>query len=184
MRQAKNITLKKHPRPLNIIVAVDEHGGFAKDGKIPWHFPDDFKRFSEITMDGICIMGRRTYEDILEIKKQRTSDTNPTELLPGRRSLVLSKQKLYPSYSDHYFSLPEAIKSIEAGDKKIFILGGEKLFIESFPLVNRIYMTIVKGAPYGCDRFFPLKLLDEEFKIEKGQQTDELWWVEYIRTKS
>lgn len=169
--------------PLQIIVAVDEQAGFAKDGKIPWHFPEDFKRFAEITKGGICIMGRRTYEDTLEIKEQRTSDTNQTELLPGRLSLVLSKEKQYPSYAEHHFSLGEALNSIKDKTKKIFILGGEKLFIEAFPLVTRIYMSIVKGQIYECDRFFPIKLINEDFMIDKGEDTEHLYFIEYVRKK-
>jgi dihydrofolate reductase len=61
---------------VNIIVAVDDAGGFGKDGKIPWHFPEDFKRFKEITKDSVCVMGRNTYEDMLEMVKSRKKDPN------------------------------------------------------------------------------------------------------------
>ena len=58
-------------RPMSIIIAVDSDGGFGKDGKIPWNFPEDLKHFQKITKDGICIMGRNTYEDMYNMVIQR-----------------------------------------------------------------------------------------------------------------
>lgn len=55
----------------------------AVDGKIPWNYPSDFKRFKHITMGGIVIVGRKTYE------------TLPNRTLVGRKILVVSKDKNY-----------------------------------------------------------------------------------------
>ena len=60
-----------HKLDVEIIVAVDEDGGFGKDGKIPWHYSEDLKHFKEVTTGHVCIMGRKTYEDMLEMRKAR-----------------------------------------------------------------------------------------------------------------
>jgi dihydrofolate reductase len=46
------------------VVAIDINKGIAKDGKIPWHYPEDLKFFKELTTGHVVIMGRKTYESI------------------------------------------------------------------------------------------------------------------------
>ena len=84
--------------PVNIIVAVDETGGFGKDGKIPWNFPEDLKHFQSITKGSTCIMGRKTYQDMLEMVVERKRKKSPKEkiikidsILPGRECFVVSR---------------------------------------------------------------------------------------------
>ena len=62
---------------LSCIVALSENHVIGKDGELPWHLPDDLKRFKAITMGHAILMGRRTYESI-------------GRLLPGRKTFVLS----------------------------------------------------------------------------------------------
>lgn len=65
------------------IVAADPNGVIGSDGKIPWHYKADFKRFKERTMGGIIVMGRKTYESI--------PATKSGEFLPGRKVVVVSR---------------------------------------------------------------------------------------------
>ena len=175
--------------PLSIIVATDIVGGFGKDGKIPWHFTEDFKRFKEVTKDSICIMGRRTYTDMLEMivdrrikKGEKREDIVIDSILPNRKCIVLSRSITDAEGAEVFSSLLAATQSLDADEKReVFILGGEKLYIESLPYVNRIYMTIIKGDAYDCDRFFPVKLVHEQFGITDGSETDDLYFVNYIR---
>ena len=46
--------------------------------KIPWHLPEDFKWFKQMTTGHILIMGRKTYESI-------------GRPLPNRTTLVLTR---------------------------------------------------------------------------------------------
>lgn len=72
-------------RKYAIIVAVDDQGGFSKDEKIPWDFPQDLKWFKDRTEGHICVMGRKTYENI----NSRLDDKMATSVLPNRRCFVL-----------------------------------------------------------------------------------------------
>jgi dihydrofolate reductase len=67
---------------VTIIVALDEAGTIGRDGQLPWHLPDDLRRFKAATMGHVLVMGRRTCDSI-------------GRALPGRRSVVLSRD---PSY--------------------------------------------------------------------------------------
>ena len=56
-------------KEINIITAVGNYvpgEGYpiGKDGKLPWHNPNDLKWFKSITTNNVVIMGRKTYESI------------------------------------------------------------------------------------------------------------------------
>ena len=169
---------------LKIIVAVDTEGGFGKDGKIPWFFPEDLKHFQKITKDSICIMGRKTYEDMAEmILSKRKDEDKDKPILKDRESIVISSKDDYdPVGAKAAKGIRIAIHSLDESDhREVFVIGGEKMFIEALPFTDTIYMTIVKGEAYDCDRFFPLEYLNKNFVIKEGEETDDLYYVTYVR---
>ena len=173
--------------PLQLIVAIDEAGGFAKDGKIPWHFPEDMKHFKQTTTGSACIMGRVTYQDMYDMVIARKSKGNNEEkkkpvhikeILPKRDSYVVTKTM---SGAEGAIVVPDIRAAVEQTEKKaIFVIGGERMFTEALPWVNRIYMTIVKGT-YDCDRLFPVNYVQKHFKIATGKKKSPLTFVEYVR---
>ena len=151
--------------PLNIIVALDNKGGFGKDGKLPWFFKDDFNHFKKITDGHHCIMGRATYEEIKDKKKGKIEK----DILPGRTCWVLSKEENVEfEGATHAKSLMEAIQQIPDSDT-IFVIGGEKLFIQALARTDYIYVTLI-DKDYKCDKFFPIQVLTKSFTIIKGEQ--------------
>lgn len=170
--------------PMSIIVAVDSDGGFGKDGKIPWHFPEDFKHFKEKTKDSICIMGRKTYEDMLQMVKARKKDKKKIkEILPGRECYVVtSNEDAKVEGATVVPNIREAVQRIDEDDKReVFILGGRRMYIEGLSWANKVYMTVVKGDPYDCDVFFPIETLNR-FTIDKeSKETDELYFITYTK---
>ena len=171
--------------PLSIIVAVDQDGGFGKGGKIPWHFKEDFDHFKEKTKNSVCIMGRRTYEDMLEMVKARRKKNNTEgdikEILPGRECYVVTSNKDYKAEgASSSQSITQAIQSLDINDKReVFILGGYRMYVEGLTWANKIYMTVVKDR-FGCDVFFPVSATSK-FKITEGRETDELNFITYTR---
>jgi dihydrofolate reductase len=173
-------------KPLSLIIAVDETGGFSKDGKIPWHFSEDLKHFKLITSRNACIMGRNTYQDIYDMiiarKLKNSKKDKPVkieEILPGRECYVISHTL---KNVEGATVVPNIRKAVESTKKnKIFIIGGERVYNESLPWVNRVYMSIIKGE-YGCDRFFPVNYIYKNFNIVGGKKgSDSLLFVEYRR---
>lgn len=169
-----------------IIVAVDSQGGFAKDHKIPWHFPEDFKRFQKLTKNHICVMGRHTYEEILQMRKERDIAKNITtpinEILPDRESFVITKSAEQMPGATKIQYIREVADKFKDDKRTIFILGGRRLFDECLPNTSTVYMTIIKQC-YDCDMFFPVSYLNNKFKITEGEQTDILYFVKYERIK-
>jgi dihydrofolate reductase len=166
---------------LKIIVAVDENGGFGKDGKIPWHFKEDFDHFKEVTKGAVCVMGRKTFTDMEEMAQKRTNK----DILPGRHLYVVTSTIQREDIPNAKFvvSLRKAVEEAQANHsgKPIFVLGGEKMFTEALAWTTEVYMTVVPGH-YKCDKHFPVDSLVNKFKIASGKKGKEVNFVTYRRT--
>ncbi len=68
-------------------------------------------------------------------------------------------------------------------DREVFVLGGYRMYVEALAYTQTIYMTVVKGKSYDCDRFFPIEVLNKKFKIVEGRETDDLNFLTYKRIK-
>jgi len=174
--------------PLSIIVAVDQEGGFGKDGKIPWYFTEDLKHFKKTTKNSVCIMGRKTYEDMLEMVNKRSDEPlerDKSPILKGRESYVVTSNKDFEAPgATVVHNIRAAIQSLAEADKReVFVIGGERMYIEALAYTNTIYMSIVKEKSYDCDRFFPIQVINKKFKQVDGSENDDLMFVKYIRIK-
>lgn len=175
-------------KPLSLIVAVDEDGGFGKGGKIPWNFPEDLKHFRKITNGSACIMGRKTYHDMYDMvvarktkgnKKEHEKPVKIKEILPGRECYVVSKTLTEVEGATVVPSIRHAVEQTKK--QNIFVIGGERIYIEALPTVNRVHMTVVEDR-HECDRFFPVDYIHKNFKIIHGKKgKDGLLFVDYTR---
>lgn len=128
---------------ISLIAACSENRIIGKSGKIPWHLPDDFRRFKERTLGHVIIMGRKTHESI-------------GRPLPGRTNIVITRDatKEIPGCL-LAASLEEALakaQSIES--EEIFVIGGGQIYAEALPKAERLYLTVIHAIMDG-DAFFP-----------------------------
>lgn len=77
--------------------------------------------------------------------------------MPGHLYIVVTHDKNYKTGNGQVLivnSLEDAIAN--AGSGEAFIIGGGQIFKEAMEksLVNKLYLTIVKGD-FDCDTFFP-----------------------------
>jgi len=126
---------------VSVIVALDEAGTIGRDGGLPWHLPDDLRRFKALTMGHVLLMGRRTCESI-------------GRALPGRRSLVLSRTPGYraPAGVEVVPDLDTALARA-AGAERLFVIGGAAVFRAALPLADELLVTQVHAAVPGDVRF-------------------------------
>jgi dihydrofolate reductase len=117
------------------------NGVIGAKGAIPWHLPNELKRFRSITMGHHLIMGRRTWESI-------------GRPLPGRTSVVVTRQRGYraPGVVVAH-SLDEAIARC-GGDDEIFVIGGAELYAQALARATRLYRTLVEADVEG-DTWMP-----------------------------
>lgn len=126
---------------LSLIAAVAENGVIGNDNALPWHLPDDLKRFKAITMGHPVIMGRKTYESI-------------GRPLPGRRNIVISRNPEYMADGcETATSLPAAIAACSGASDEVFVIGGAQIYAEAMPQARRLYLTEIRRAFEGNARF-------------------------------
>ena len=124
---------------LSIVVAFDRNRVIGRAGGLPWHLPDDLKRFRAITMGKPILMGRRTHESI-------------GRALPGRRNVVLSHRPGYTAKDCEVFaSLTEALTALDVPE--VMVIGGAALYAEALPRCERLYVTEIDAEVDGDVRF-------------------------------
>ena len=123
-----------------IIAAYSQNRVIGRNGRIPWQIKGEQLRFRNLTLGNAVIMGRRTFEEI----------GHP---LPGRLTVVVSRTKCFTGencLTAH--SLSEAIAL--AGQRDIYIAGGEQLYREAMSLAQKLYIPEIEAFVEG-DAFFP-----------------------------
>jgi dihydrofolate reductase len=126
---------------LSVIAAVARNGTIGRDNALPWHLPEDLKRFKALTMGHHIIMGRKTYESL-------------GRLLPGRTTVIVSRNQAYAVQGAKVVnSLDQAIQAC-AGDKEIFVIGGAELYREALLVAGRLYLTEI-DEDFDGDAHFP-----------------------------
>ncbi len=121
---------------LSMIVAMARNRVIGANGKIPWHLPNELQLFKSVTMGHHIIMGRKTYESI-------------NRLLPGRTTVIVTRQRDYTIPGAKIAHTLEDAISQCAGDSEIFIIGGGELYRAAMPLADRLYLTVVDAEPAG-----------------------------------
>ncbi len=131
---------------ISIIAAVADNGVIGKNGELPWHLPADLKYFRRTTKGYPIIMGRRTFESILEALGKP---------FPERTNIVLSKEK--PPYEGDYHvagSVEQALAIAEdTGAEEVFIGGGASVYEQFLPEADKLYITEVHADVDGDVQF-------------------------------
>lgn len=122
-----------------LIVAYAHGNIIGNKGKIPWNIKGEKSRFRELTTGNVVVMGRRSFEEI-------------GKPLPDRMTLVISSTKRFEMDGVHTVSsLEEAIN--KAGNRDIFISGGERLYRETIDMVEKMYITQIDLQVDGDTKF-------------------------------
>jgi dihydrofolate reductase len=133
---------------LRLIAAVAENGVIGKDGDMPWHYPRDLKHFRETTMGSPVIMGRATYESILDQMGRP---------LDGRANIVMSST-LDERSEPHVVvvrSLKHAMKQADAvaADGIAYVIGGADVYEQTLPVASQMILTEIPETPPGDTKF-------------------------------
>jgi dihydrofolate reductase len=127
--------------PISLVAALDRNHAIGRAGTMPWHLPDDLRRFKALTLGKPVLMGRRT---ALAIGRA----------LPGRTNLVLTRGDAAP-YAGQVVvhSLDEAVDRAGAGE--LAVIGGGEVYALALPRATHLYLTWVDTAVADADTFFP-----------------------------
>jgi dihydrofolate reductase len=124
-----------------LVCALDRKRAIGKDGGLPWHLPDDLRRFKALTLGHPMLMGRRTAQSL-------------GRALPQRRNLVLTRSGRVP------FEGMEAVASLDealarAAGEQLMVIGGGEVFALALPLALRMHLTYVDTLVEGADAWVP-----------------------------
>ena len=124
-----------------IIVAAAENGAIGSDNRLPWHLPDDLKRFKALSLGKPIVMGRRTFDSI-------------GRPLPGRTNIVVSRQAGLAIEGVLVVQSLDAALAAAGSVPEIVVIGGAEIFRQVLPRTDTIHLTRVH-APVAGDVFFP-----------------------------
>ena len=123
-----------------MIVARSRNHVIGKDNQMPWKISADLQFFKKVTMGYPIIMGRKTWESI-------------GRPLPGRRNIVVSRNSDYQANgAELVSSLDQALQSLRDFER-VFVIGGQQLFNQAFPLADQLFITESELEVEG-DTFF------------------------------
>jgi dihydrofolate reductase len=123
-----------------MIVARSRNHVIGKDNQMPWKISADLQFFKKVTMGYPIIMGRKTWESI-------------GRPLPGRRNIVVSRNSDYQANgAELVSSLDQALQSLRDFER-VFVIGGQQLFNQAFPLADQLFITEIELEVEG-DTFF------------------------------
>lgn len=157
---------------LVVVAAVAANGVIGSDGGMPWHYPEDLRRFKRLTTGHPVIMGRRTYEAI---------EARLDGPLPDRTNVVLSRSDPdVPGEVIVVGSVEEAVDAAAVHGDTAFVIGGGSVYEAFLPLAGRMELTEIH-ASYEGDTYFP-EFDSEEWEEVEREEHEEFAFVTYERS--
>ncbi len=144
---------------LSIIVAVAHDGVIGVNNTLPWHLPEDLKRFRALTMGHHIIMGRKTYDSL-------------GRLLPGRTTVIVTRNENYKVEGALVANSLEAAIALCENDDEVFLIGGAELYQAGLKLAHKLYITEIELDIAG-DAFFPKLVSTKWQETEREAHTSE-----------
>lgn len=156
-------------RRITLVAAYADDRVIGDAGSIPWHIREDFAHFKAVTMGGVLLMGRATWDSI-------------GRPLPGRTTIVLTRSTSWqPGFEGVHVahSLEDALGLASSMDGETFVVGGAQIYALALPLATHQILTEIDQSPAG-DARYPVFPLDEWSEVRRERRPDLgldwVWW--------
>ena len=126
---------------ITLIVAAADNDVIGRDNALPWHLPEDLKRFKRLTLGKPMIMGRKTFESI-------------GKPLPGRLNIVVTRDANYRREGVVVAHDLDAALGAAGDAPEVMVIGGAELFRSCLPRATRLHLTRVHADIPG-DVYWP-----------------------------
>jgi dihydrofolate reductase len=150
------------------IAAVAANGVIGAGNDIPWRIPADWRRFKDLTMGHVLIMGRKTYDSI-------------GRSLPGRTTFVITRDRMWRGEGVRAVpSVDEALdQALLLHPQTVFVAGGGEIYRAAWDRLTGLEITEVDQYPNGDVRF---PVIDPEQWVETAREPHEGYtFVSYRR---
>ena len=128
---------------ISIVVAMSSNRVIGIDNKLPWNLPDDLKRFKNLTINNVVVMGRKTHLSIGKV-------------LPNRLNVILTRNTTWHNpLGDNCvvcYSVEEVLEKFKYRD--LFIIGGSEVYKQFLNIADKIYLTVI-DKDFSGDAYFP-----------------------------
>lgn len=164
---------------LSIVVAFEANtGGIGRSGVLPWKLPDDMRWFRELTLYGVVIMGRKTWDSL----KHRPLHNRINIIISSSSCIGCMLDAGSPVVVVNSFEAAVARAATEEySGRQVFVIGGESVYRQAMDdtRCTRVYATIVRylSTTSACefDAFFPhMDLIDAPHWMRSAEATDRL----------
>ena len=150
---------------LILLAAIAHRRVIGVNNTLPWHLPEDLKHFKALTTDHVVVMGRKTFDSIVDRLGRP---------LPDRHSVVITRNRNWlpnwpkPSAGDQV-SVRNDINGLRSlSEQPIFVIGGAEIYELTLPLADGLEITEVEADVQG-DAFFP-EISPEVWHREAGPE--------------
>ena len=123
-----------------MIAAMANNRVIGLDNKMPWHLPGDLQHFKKVTSGKPVIMGRKTFESI-------------GRPLPGRRNIIITRNKDYHASGIETVTTPEAALELVNDVVEVMIIGGGNIYQQFLAQAQRLYLTFIDLDVEGDTQF-------------------------------
>jgi len=124
---------------MKAVAAMSLNRVIGRDNQIPWHLPEDFRWFKQLTTGHAVLMGRKTFASL-------------GKPLPHRTNIVVTRSGDVPgvvTVSD----LASFDESAYA-PREVFLIGGAQLYAQLLDRCTDLYLSVVQREVEG-DACFP-----------------------------
>jgi dihydrofolate reductase len=158
-------------RDLTLVAAYADNRVIGDRGRIPWRISEDFAHFKSLTMGGVLVMGRATYDSI-------------GRALPGRATIVVTRNRDWSADGVLVaHSLADALALAAEQPGETYVVGGTQIYEQALPLATHQVLTEVHRSPDG-DAHYP------EFESAEWVETrrvahdgfEWVWWERVTAT--
>ena len=163
------------------IAAISSNRCIGKGNELPWHISADLQHFKGMTtkqsdgaIQGIVIMGRKTFESMgSRPLPKRISFIITSQLDYAEQSGLVGSEKAYVMHNLDDALTQAASLAHGAHLDTIWVIGGERVFKEAMMYTDRVELTHVDTDITDGDAFYPE--LPNEFVVaaESEQMNDE-----------
>lgn len=156
-----------HAEPITAVAAMAENRVIGNGPDIPWTIPGEQRRFKELTMGGVLVMGRATFDSI-------------GRPLPGRLTIVVTRDRTWSHDGvEVAHDIDDALDRALASGRPVFVAGGGEIYAQALPRTDVIELTLVHQRPQG-DVFFPE--LGSDWRESSREDHDTHSFLRLVRT--
>ena len=145
------------------IAAISSNRCIGKNNELPWHISADLQHFKSMTtkekesgIQGIVIMGRKTFESMgSKPLPNRVSFIVTTQMDYAEQKGLVGKTNAYVTHNLDDALTQAASLAHGAHLDTIWVIGGERVFSDALMYTDRIELTHVDTDIADGDAFYP-----------------------------